>query len=358
MTTLMQASAQWATRPADERFVSLKEMFYHEAGRRDASREVVVQSNKLSVRPDQDNRGLKVHGPNGHGYTPTHWSFGQLANLVGAPASYLREKLPSPIVADCLNWGLLQRNDDVGVLLQKDGTLRAVTGPKYGRIWNADILHTMCREFGDGVTGDWKIPGEFGHDVPVTKDNTTLYAGDRDMFVFLCDERKRVEVPNRRNGQPGSLARGFFLWNSEVSAATIGVSSFLFDYVCCNRIVWGAMDYQEIKLRHTATAPERWIEELKPALLSFTNAKASGINKAIDDARADRLNNKVDDFLANRFGKRMVPTLQQVHMTEEQRPIENRWDVVTAATAYARNIAWQNERVAFERLAGDLLVVR
>src|SRR5436309_2315096 len=92
--------------------------------------------------------------------------------------------------------------------------MRAVTGPRYGRIWNENVVEAMATRFGDGVTGDWRVPGEFGKRVEVTKDNTTLFAGDRDMFVFLADEDHRIEIPNRRNGQPGSLARGFFCWNS------------------------------------------------------------------------------------------------------------------------------------------------
>jgi hypothetical protein len=356
MTELMQASRQWATRPADERFVSLTEMLFHALGQRDASREVVVRADKITAKPTDDNKGLLIHGPKGQGYAPSHWAFGQLANLVGAPSAYLRDKLPSPIVADCLNWGLMQRNEDMGILIEKNGTLRAATGPKYGRIWDAQILDTLTKNFGDGTNGVWKVPGEFGKDVPVTKANTTLYRGDRDMFVFLADEKNKIELPNRRAGKTGTLSRGFFIWNSEVGASTFGISTFLFDYVCCNRIVWGSQDYQEIRLRHTVTAPDRWIEEIKPAIRSFQEASGKGIIQMIDDARADKLKGKVDDFLANRFGKRMVNTLQQVHVNEEQRPIENRWDVVTAATAYAKQIEWQNDRVAFERLAGDLLV--
>ena len=71
------------------------------------------------------------------------------------------------------------------------------------------------------------------------QDNTTLFASDRDMFVFLADEDNRIENPNRRAGRFGSFARGFFVWNSEVGKTTLGAGFFLFDYVCCNRIVWG-----------------------------------------------------------------------------------------------------------------------
>jgi hypothetical protein len=50
------------------------------------------------------------------------------------------------------------------------------------------------------------------------------------MFVFLADEERRIEVPARRDGQPGSLARGFFVWNTEVGDKTLGAAFFLFDY--------------------------------------------------------------------------------------------------------------------------------
>ena len=60
------------------------------------------------------------------------------------------------------------------------------------------------------------MPGEFGERVTVKKENTTLYASDRDMFVFLADEENRIEIPGRRAGRSGSFARGFFVWNSEV----------------------------------------------------------------------------------------------------------------------------------------------
>src|SRR5205085_2945852 len=96
----------------------------------------------------------------------------------------------------------------------------------------------LVERFGDGVSGHWRVPGEFGNRITVTKENTTLFASDRDMFVFLADEDRRIDVPGRRNGS-GSMARGFFVWNSETGDKTLGLGFFLFDYVCANRIVWG-----------------------------------------------------------------------------------------------------------------------
>lgn len=358
MATIMTASNQWAKRPPDERYTSLIDMRTHFAAQREASRNVVVSSRRIQAEPTEDNKGLVITGPNGHAYGCTHWSFGQLANLAGAPGGYLRT-LPSPIAADCVNYGLQYKRDveEVGCLLYKNGgdpVLRAATGPNYGRIWNSDIVNALVDRFGDGVSGDFRVPGEFGQRVEVTKANTTLYAGDRDMFVFLADEEHRLEVPNRRNGKSGQMARGFFVWNSEVGSATFGIATFLFDYVCCNRIVWGAEQYGEIKLRHTSGAPDRYIEQVAPAIEAYAHSRTDGIVKAIADAKKARIDD-VDKFLANRFTKRVADAVKIAHVRDEDRPIETLWDAATGITAYARGITWQDERVSLEREAGKLL---
>jgi hypothetical protein len=362
---LMQASRQWSSRPDDERFTSLATMGEHFARIRAASREVVVPNRKIEAVAT-DNRALVIRGPNGHDYSPTHYAFGQLAQLAEAPGGYLRT-LPAPMAADCINYGLQFRRsiEDVGVLLQRnlDGAIdgddapiiRCATGPRYGRIWNADVVGGLVRRIGDGVTGDWTVPGEFGRAVTVTKENTTLYASDRDMFVFLADERNRVEIPNRRDGKAGTLARGFFVWNSEVGDRTLGVATFLFDYACSNRIVWGATKYRQITVRHTPKAPVRWVDEIMPALRSYANEGTAGIVEGIAAAQKARVVDKLDDFLARRFTRTLAPKLKDLHMLEEGRPIESLWDVATAATAYARSIPHQDRRVDMEREAGKVL---
>lgn len=378
MSELMQASHQWSSRPADERFTSLLAMGAYMTAVRANSSAKVVPSRKVNFVASPDHKGLTIVGPNGHGYAPTHHAFNQLAVLAGAPAGYLR-KLPAELAADNLNYGLQISRDveDVGVLLTRpittgaadlsgvigtsidvmDPVIRAATGPNYGRIWNHQIVDSLIDRFGDGVTGDWRVPGEFGKAVTVTKDNTTLYAGDQDMFVFLADEQHRVTIENRRNGQPGEMARGFFVWNSEVGSATLGISTFLFDYVCCNRIVWGATEYKEIKIRHTSKAPERFLEEVAPALRIMANSSTSSIVTAVAQAKAARVAD-VAEFLAKRsYNKAMIRELGEIHMIEEGRPMETLFDITTGLTAYARSIKWQDERVAIERDAGKIMAL-
>jgi hypothetical protein len=125
---------------------------------------------------------------------PTHWSFGQLCTLVGAPTSYLRQ-LPAALSGINLQHGLLSHRAELVKTLEADNgrvELRAVTGPDYGRIWDHELVAAVMKIAGNG-TGDtrWKVPGVMDwstmtHNpfVHVTKDTTTLYASDRDVFLF------------------------------------------------------------------------------------------------------------------------------------------------------------------------------
>lgn len=92
----------------------------------------------------------------------THWSFGRLASLASAPASYLRQ-LPAPLAGINLQYGLTShRAEQVKRLETGDGgiELRAVTGPDYGRIYDRELVAAVQRIAGDGG-GDtrWKVPG-------------------------------------------------------------------------------------------------------------------------------------------------------------------------------------------------------
>jgi hypothetical protein len=396
MSTLMQASHQWASRPSDQRFLDLHALQNKVSTAKLNSVGKVIPTKVLEFQPMDDHKGLKVQGQNGVAADISHWSFGQLAGLAKAPAGYLRE-LPSELVADNLNYGLKFRReiDDIGILLTRetvempsgytleDGTyipldptshngvtpnrinapapvsrveLRAATGPNYGRIWNADIVASLVNRFGDGRTGDFRVPGEFGKQVDIGLHNTTIYGSDRDMFVFLADEEHRISVDGRRNNEPGSLARGFFVWNSEVGSTTFGVAMFLFDYVCMNRIVWGVRQFNELRIRHTVSAPGKFLEQAEPLLMEYAHSAAKPVEDTIKAAQAKKLDTDLDAFLKSRkFTNSQINGIKATHEAEEGRPIETVWDAVTGVTAYAKSIQWQDERVAMERQGGKLL---
>ena len=98
-----------------------------------------------------------------------------------------------------LQYGLTShRAEQVKTLEIEDGRveLRAVTGPDYGRIFDHELVEAVQRIAGNG-TGDtrWKVPGVldwstgvYNPRVDITQDKTTLYASDRDVFLFLVDD--------------------------------------------------------------------------------------------------------------------------------------------------------------------------
>jgi hypothetical protein len=356
----MSINANWSSRPADERFTSLTELAAAQAYRKAHSNARVVASKSLTADIEGDQ--LVVRGPSGVGAEPTHWAFGQLAARAGAPAGYLRD-LPKELVVDCLNYGLhvARPVEDIGVLLHKNGgpaQLHAVTGPNYGRVWDADVSAALVEAFGDGRTGAFRVPGEFGAQVPITKDNTTLYASDRDMVVFLADEDKSVEVPNRRNGKSGHIVQGLAIGNSDVGGGTLWVADFIFDYICMNRIIWGLREVQELSIRHTASAPHRFLSEVVPALKEIARS-----NVRLDQAKIIAAQStKIDDlnkFLTSRkFSRSQIAGIKAAYKNDESSELLDGcsiWDAVVASTAYARGLQYQDARIDIERVAGKML---
>src|SRR3546814_19057071 len=87
--------------------------------------------------------------------------------------------------------------------------------------------------------------------VDVTKDTTTLYASDRDVFLFLVDDAHPIEAACLPNGDLDIYFRGFYAWNSEVGSKTLGIASFYLRAVCLNRNIWGAEGFAEISIMHS-----------------------------------------------------------------------------------------------------------
>ena len=133
-------------------------------------------------------------------------------------------------------------------------------------------------------TGDtrWKVPGVldwstgiYNPRVDITADTTTLYASDRDVFLFLVDDHNPIEAGRLPDGSPDLYFRGFYCWNSEVGAKTLGMASFYLRAVCQNRNLWGVEDFQEIIIRHSKYAASRFAHEAAPALSRLPPPAAS-----------------------------------------------------------------------------------
>ncbi len=130
-----RVSSEWFSRPADERYLSLSDLFAAVHGRAERSRTRTVESAAIRVeasRDDAERLALMLPGSD-RPVAPTHWSFGQLASLVGAPAAYLRQ-LPAPLAGINLQYGLTSHRAEQVKTLETDNgriELRAVTGPDH-----------------------------------------------------------------------------------------------------------------------------------------------------------------------------------------------------------------------------------
>ncbi|VVT24574.1 DUF932 domain-containing protein [Rhizobium sp. EC-SD404] len=366
-----RVSSEWFSRPDDEKYLSLADLYASIKGRAERSQTRTVESAAIRVEAHRDDpERLALILPHADApVAPTHWSFGQLASLVGAPAAYLRQ-LPAPLAGINLQYGLTNhRAEQVKTMEVANGRteLRAVTGPDYGRIYDHELVAAVQRIAGDGV-GDtrWKVPGVldwstgiYNPMVDVTKDTTTLYASDRDVFLFLVDDMNPIEAGKLPDGSPDLYFRGFYCWNSEVGAKTLGIASFYLRAVCQNRNLWGVEDFQEITIRHSKYAANRFAHEAAPALATFADSSPRPFIEGIHAAR-ERIVARSDDdrvdFLKKRgFSKAETAKIVETVLAEEGRPPESVFDFVQGITAVARSKPQQDARLAMETRAKALL---
>jgi hypothetical protein len=353
-------SNQWQTRPDDQRYLSLDELAAAVSARRDLSCVTNVRLDSLTVDNDQGGQML-LTAPDGQRVPFTHWSFGQLASLLGAPAAYLR-KLPAPLARVNLEYGLEGTDggrQDAKLLYRPasdspaDGEVRAFTSTTYGRIWDAQVVDAVQRINQDDR---WHVPLK-AYGGQNSKHATTLYAGDRDVFVFLVDEARPIELGDQ------AYFRGFLTWNSEVGRSVFGLQTFLYSSVCSNRIIWGARDVEELRIRHTSLAPDRFVEQAQPALVAMSEASPRPIVEAIQKAKSTRVGKTVADVEAwltrKGFGraesKLAISLAQRGGDTGSSGDPTNVWDLVQGGTAAARAIGTTDSRLDQERKWSSLL---
>jgi hypothetical protein len=366
-----RVSSEWSSRPDDERFLSLSDLRSAVSARTERARVRTVESAEIRVEASRDNaQRLSLIVPGGREpLAPTHWSYGQLCSLVGAPANYMRQ-LPAPLAAINLQHGLLNHNAELVKTLEMDDgrvELRAVTGPDYGRIWDKNLVEAVMGIAGNG-TGDtmWKVPGVLDwstmtHNpfVDITMDTTTLYASDRDVLLFLVDDTHPIEAGRLANGEPDLYFRGFYAWNSEVGSKTLGIASFYLRAVCANRNLWGTENFEEITIRHSKFAAQRFAHEAAPALTKFANSSPAPFIAGIRAARervVARNDEDRSDFLRKRgFSKAETGKIIETVLCEEGRPPESIFDFVQGITALARGKAHQDTRLELEGKARKLM---
>jgi hypothetical protein len=380
MSNLLQANSQWASRPADQRFETLADMLAACQEYRDTSALATIDCK--TVRAHTDGASLSLVGPAGIPIRMTHWAFGQLANKVGAPADYLRSLSPQ-MAADNLNHGLARTDGKMRALIGRgaSNTCRALTGEHYSRIWNTDIIQRLMplAEMG------WRVPparpameGQPGTRPATAADVLTrnaipglsirigdpiapagLYASDHDMFGFMVNESRVID-----DGSEGGLARGFFVTNSEVGAASLKVTSFLYRSVCGNHIVWGASAVKELRIVHRGKADERFSSQLVAELRTYADHSASEDEARIVAAKRFELGTTKDEVLDRLFGlkilgRKALDSAYEYAINESDAHAagspRTAWGMAQGITRLSQEQTFADKRAEIDKAAGRVL---
>lgn len=178
-------------------------------------------------------------------------------------------------------------------------------------------------------------------------------------FCFWSTIPVRSKQAGWPNGEPDLYFRGFYAWNSEVGSKSLGIASFYLRAVCANRNLWGTENFEEISIRHSKFAGQRFAHEAAPALTNFTNSSPAPFVAGIRAARERIVASNDEDrqaFLRRRgFSKSETGKIIQTVLSEEGRPPESIFDFVQGITALARNRTHQDARLELEGKAGKLL---
>lgn len=357
---MMTAANEYANRPKDERFPSLEALVARAENdrRHSAERNYNLRDLKAGVQGvDGTHPGgqeVVLQTPRGVGHF-THWSFGQLARTVGAPASYLRELRPD-LAADCLNWGFNQApvGSTASILAQMgdDGSVkvRAATSDKYARVWDSALFGAIAQQF--GADAKWTLPPTWDGEP------AGAYRGDRDSFLILVNGNSIVSDPSA--GSDGSMGRAIMVRNSEVGGAGIWFEDVLYRYICGNHIIWGAVIEKTYRRRHVGVNTLRDVmREVSSRAYKFASQSAARdeaiIRGLISHELASTPEAVIDELRKIGAGKEQAEAAVKACEEFEKASPRSFWGLAQGFTRISQTSGFQDERFALDQLAGKLL---
>ncbi len=343
MANLTHANHELFKRPPDERFESLADLSAHCSAMKERSRRVKEVSTEFRPVLHEERIALRVNG-NAPCFM-TDWSFTQLCSIAGASKDTVNRLSPET-AAVVLNETLRQRTRedlDLQALCYDNTIIRAVNGEQYKRLWNADLVATL-QEFAVDFT-----PPQKGFNGA-----TGLYAGEQDMFTFMIDPAGWTEIGGE------AFAPGFFVWNSEVGKRTVGISTFWFQAVCANHIIWDATEVTEFTRKHTGRVRDS-LSDIRAAIESLVqkrDERKDGFARVVAKAMETTYGQDAMEVekLLTKAGITKSLTSQAIEIARKQGRFTI-WSIVDALTQLARESQFAGNRTEAEEKASALLSV-
>ena len=339
MATLTQASRELFRRNADERFSTLAALSDHCRQQKAASLDRWHPPQQLKA-VDRGGELLLAAGSDGE-FRLNEWSFTQLCNLARITKDTVN-RLSTPTASQVFAETLPLSGKPMQ-LLTTENQLRSVHGAAYTRLWNADLV-SLISEF----AVDFTPPQEGGGG------GTGLYCGEQDLFCFLIDPTGWAEI----GGQ--AFAPGFFVWNSEVGKRSVGVSTFWFQKVCANHIVWDATEVVEVSRKHTAGVGHALadIRRTLETLVAKRDARRDGFVRVMEKAMSERLGSDAEETLTQLL-KNGIPkglAKQALEIARQQGGFTI-FSLVDALTRIAGQQVNAGDRLDIDARAAQLLVL-
>jgi hypothetical protein len=129
--------------------------------------------------------------------------------------------------------------------------------------------------------------------------------------------------------------------------------------VCMNRNLWGVENFEEITIRHSKFAANRFASQAAPALTQFADSSPADFVQGMRAAQARIVARKDEDretFLRGQgFTKADTSKIVATVLAEEGHPPASIYDFVQGITAVARTRTNQDARLELEGKARRLL---
>jgi hypothetical protein len=337
MANLTHASRELFRRTPDERFASLDALTHFCRQQKEQSLDRWHLPQQLQLQPVDGELVLRA-GSDG-AYQLNDWSFSQLCSLAKVGKDTVNRLYPetaAKVFSETLPVG--QKPLQV---LTTDTRVRSIHGVSYTRLWNIDLVN-LIREYAVDFT-----PPQEG-----CNGATGLYAGEQDLFAFLIDPAGWAEI----DGQ--AFAPGFFVWNSEVGKRSVGISTFWFQSICQNHIVWDAVEIVDIQRKHTANVGDalREIRWALDQLIAKRDARRDGFVTVMQKAMHARVGDDADEITKKLIAYGITrPVIKSALELARQQGRFTIFALVDALTRVAQQCVNAGDRLQLDQKAAQLL---
>ena len=367
MNTLTKASRQLFNRGADETFTSWGHILHHL--RMVEGRTVEVRVDNIRAIPQDGRVYLQTSGPDSEFITQMNdWSFTQLSKLTGVRGA--RGTLNALHADTCVTavnelLGISGANtvkrvakiDLPPMAVPGEPVTQALYSPRYERVSDLEVFthfHALSEQYGYEPAGEFA--GKRGGLSPVRPEASGLYRGEQNSFGFVCNEIGKIDI------EDSSLYHAVMWGNSEVGKETLWFQDVLYDFICGNHQIWGPKRHRQVKHKHTgnvrdvlhkATMMYQVVDIERDERRETIAAMHQQATRQQFATTRELVGKKLTNYLTKKDAAGVLPFLD--HPQAYPKNPTSVWGVTSAITLFSQTKDFTDERLAIDRVAGNLI---